>query len=996
MGDSTNTLFIEMAVAKGYVNRAHAEEALSIQLATAPDGDDRRQFLDILVEEGWMTREQVAEIQEQIENGSTHTGRIAGYKVLAKIGAGGMGTVYKAQNETTGELAALKVLPRRMAQKGDFVERFLREARAASSIESEHIVKIVDVGLSGGYHYLAMEYVEGESVDTTISIDGVVDERKALGIIHQIAHALRDAEAAHMVHRDIKPGNIIITEEGVAKLTDFGLARETADNSMTQVGMTLGTPNYMSPEQAKAVRSLDVRSDIYSLGVTFYHMLTGVVPFHGETSMLTMLKHLNEEPVAPMTRRDTLSKGCNDVVLKMLAKSRRDRYQTAEHLITDLALVMEGKPPQFAAPPAAAPTEPATVVAPRSGSSRFAEEIHKYTRVRWIKVGVTAFLILLAAIVITVGFSGGSKTPPKDPGDDKPRLTPFERDARAALDDAKRYAARNPDKLSTLIARFTAVEEKFGTSSVGDEAQRLRLEAQRKFDAAVGAALERCATAAEAAAEEGRFSDALAAYDRFPEALATPAAAERIRAAQDALRRRAEAREREARAAELFARAKQQTANRARTAQTLWELVRGYADTVFYSRTRPEIEAMLIDAETGHLSADSFLAAKPVALGSGQSELRYDFRDARQAADWSSVWRGRTVGRWPARAAYGEMTAEAGLVYFKMPLWGEFHVELRAKDLRAASVRFGMPEPVAPPQTNGIAFDWKRSGTGAVSSISRAGKRLGAERRFARFRVVGAVSIVIEARAGTLTIRTDDKVAHRVKLPAAATDGYLALAGFNQGARLTGVTVRVRFDRDRIRKELIEPIREAEAGRIRWAMAPRLVLLKGADAGRWTLSAPKHWTFAEGYASAAARVDARMTAGEAAWNDYVFSTTTRLGAAPKPVRLLFRWTEGTDKEHPRRGYYLELRAGNPGQPGKLALRRATGNETKTLAERPLELTDAEWYDVAVEARGSRLRALVRGQEVLRAEDTTYRAGGIGLASLGAGARFSEIAVKVAK
>jgi serine/threonine-protein kinase len=262
-----------------------------------------------------------------------------------------MGTIYKATREATGETVALKILPRRMAGRPDFVERFLRESKAVSKINSDHIVKMVDAGFSGGYYYFAMEFVEGESVDTTLLIDGAMDERRVLGIIHQVAFALRDAERAGIIHRDIKPGNILVGNDGVAKLTDFGLAHEIDAELPLQNGMTLGTPTYMSPEQALGV-PLDIRSDIYSLGVTFYYMVTGVVPFKGETSQATMLKHLNEPPVPPAARRLGLSAGCNSIVLKMLAKNRDDRYEGTDQLIRDLERLLEGKDPLFARPAA--------------------------------------------------------------------------------------------------------------------------------------------------------------------------------------------------------------------------------------------------------------------------------------------------------------------------------------------------------------------------------------------------------------------------------------------------------------------------------------------------------------------------------------------------------------------------------------------------------------------------------------------------------------------
>ena len=999
MDEPSDTLFIEMAVAKGYVNRAHVEEALNIERATEADGEGRRFLRGILADEGWMTRAQITDVDTQIQSGSTHTGKIEGYRVLSKIGQGGMGTVYKAEREATGETVALKVLPRRMAQKGDFVERFLREARAASRIKSAHLVKTVDVGFSGGYYYFAMEYVEGESVDTTISIDGAMDELKAVRIAHQMALALRDAERAGMVHRDIKPGNIIVTEDGVAKLTDFGLARETADDSVTQAGITLGTPNYMSPEQAKAVRALDVRSDIYSLGVTFYHMVTGSVPFHGDTSLLTMLKHLNEQPVAPITRRPGLSQGCNDVILKMLVKDRADRYRNADELITDLTLVTEGKPPQFAesTAPQFAPAGDALAAGP-SDASRFVEEIRRHSRVRWFKTGAMALFFALAVVLVYVLFlAGGGKGPPGT----KPAVNVkethavlVERNARTALGGARKFAARNPDALVAIVERYTTVETDHRNTSVGGDARRLRAEAQKKLDAAIAAALESCRAAAEAQVEQGRFAEAMAAYDAFPDALRTEQAAALIQQAKRALTQRADAARREAGAAERLAAARQTRGDHKRTAQTLWELVRGYANTEFYAAHRSEAEALLIEAETAHLTVDKALAVKPAAAAGGLSELRYDFRDAAQAEDWPTVWQTRSLGRWLVRPGPGaEMTADSGTAYFKIPVKGDFRAELEVRDGRAASVRFRMPDPAASPKTSGYRFDWKRSGAGAVSTVSYAGTQLGREKRAARFRTVGAVKFTLEVKGGVLTIWVGNDLAHRVTMTGAERSGYLVLAGFTAGARLSSIVLRCNLDRDWLQKEFVDPIKNAEIERIRWAMTPNVPLLEGRDAAAWSLSAPAHWTFAATYVSAAAGADCEMITGDPGWRDVVFGAKVLLGTRTGTARLLFRWT-GSGKT--TRGYYVELTANERGRPGRVRLYKAAGKKAEMLKESTLSVVGIEWYDVVVEARGARFRVLVRGREVLAAEDVAAGAGRVGLASLKCGARFSDITAKVVR
>ena len=993
MATPSDTLFIEMAVAKGYVTRARGEESLSMEEATKGDGENQRFLRDILVDEGWMTRQQVVEVDGLIDGGSARTGKIEGYKILSKIGQGGMGTVYKARQEADGKIIAMKVLPRKMALRAELVERFLREARAASHIKSEHIVRTLDVGFSGGYYYFAMEYVEGESVDTTLAIDGAMDESIAIGIASQMAFALRDAERAGMVHRDVKPGNIIVTLDGVAKLTDLGLARETSDDSMTQAGTTLGTPNYMSPEQAKAVRSLDVRSDIYSLGVTFYHMLTGAVPFHGDTSMLTMLKHLNEQPVAPITRRPDISQGCNDVILKMLMKDRNDRYRNAGELIVDLDLVMEGKPPKFAER-----TRPEPAQLQEKGGSgptdagRFVHEIRMHSRVRWFKTAAILFLVVLVGTVLAITFWPKEGTKPQDTGaatgNTEADNTAIERAARAALNGANKFAAENPGKLIAVVKRFAAVEEDYEETSIGSKARSRRIEAQTRLDAAVDEALKSCRAAADEHANEDRFTEAIAAYDKFPDSLRTKHAAAVIGRTTRALAARGRIVRSEAEAARLLAAAKQTRSDHKQTARTLWKLVRDHATTQFYAAHSAEAEALLIEAETARLTVDNIFAVKPAPAAAGTFELTYDFSDAAQAGDWPTTWRGRSLGRWTV--AQNEMTAESGFAHFKVPIDGDFKIELLARDARAASIRFHMPSPAASPRTNGYSFTWQRTGGGAVSTISHAGKKLGKEKRVARFRAIGGVKLSLEIKAGVLRAWAGNRLLHRVRTTGPESSGYLVLDGFTPNARLTSVTLRCKLGRAWLQEKVVDPIKKAAVERIRWAAMPGVTLLEGSDASKWTLSKPAHWTFAEGQASAAGGANCEMITGKPEWRDYVFSAKLSPGLRAGTARLLFRWSGRPGPGANVRGYCAEFDA----QTGRVRLLKVTGKKTQTLRESNLTTLGAEWYDVAVEARGTRIRVLVGGREVLSADDAAHGAVRAGLASRASGARFSHITAKV--
>ena len=993
MAAPSHALFIEMALAKGYVTRARAEEAVSMEEATEADGENQRFLRDILVDEGWMTKEQIAEIDSVIEDGAAPTGKIEGYRILSKIGQGGMGTVYKAKQEADGEIIALKVLPRKMAQRDDFVERFLREAQAASRIKSEHIVRTLDVGFSGGYYYFAMEYVEGESVDTTLAIDGAMDEATAVRIASQMAFALRDAERAGMVHRDMKPGNIIVTLDGVAKLTDLGLARETADDSMTQAGTTLGTPNYMSPEQARAVRSLDVRSDIYSLGVTFYHMVTGVVPFHGDTSMLTMLKHLNEQPVAPMTRRPGISQGCNDVILKMLTKDRNDRYRNASELIADLDLLMTGKAPHYAECTESVPVwaqDPAD--AGPTDATRFGEEIRRHSRVRWLKTAATLFLVVFIGVVVAVVLLPEKGTKPSGPkpagGDTDPHDTQAERTARAALVGAKQFAAQNPGALAAVAERFATVERDHAETSIGPKARRRQIEAQTRLDNAIDETLKACHAVADAMASKNRYTEAAAAYDGFPDSLRTKRSDALIREAKQALAAREAIARREIEAANLLAAARQTRTDHKKTAETLWKLVRDCADTRFFAAHRSEAQALLIEAETAQLTVDNVFAVKPAPAADGMSVLTYDFRDAAQAGDWLTTWQKRSLGRWPV--ARDEMTANSGNVYFKVPINGNFRIEFLARDIRAASIRFHMPDPAASPTTSGYSFSWKRVGGDAVSTVSHAGKPVGGEKRIARFRSIGGVMLRLEVKGGLLTAWAGNKLLHRVKATGPETSGYLVLAGFNIGARLTHITLRCRLERTWLQERVIDPVRNAAIERIRWATAPGVRLLKGADASEWTLSAPDHWKFARGHADAAAGTACEMITGEPKWSDVALAAKLSPGTRAGTARLLFRWAGGPGPGDEVRGYCAEFDV----RAGRVRLLKVTGKKTQTLKESNLTALGAEWYDVAVEARGKRLRVLVGGREVLSAEDAAYESGRVGMASLGCGARFSDITAKV--
>jgi eukaryotic-like serine/threonine-protein kinase len=254
----------------------------------------------VLVQKGIVTERQIQRIKQSVED-ARPTQQIPGYKLISKLGSGAMAVVYKARQLNLDRLVAIKVLPKEFTQNPDYVERFYKEGRAAAKLNHANIVGAIDVGEAGGYHYFVMEYVEGHTLYDELAKGKVFSEEEALRIIIQIANALAHAHEKGLIHRDVKPKNIMITPEGVAKLADMGLARVAADAQAAQaeVGRAFGTPYYISPEQIRGELNIDFRADIYGLGATLYHLVTGKVPFEGPTPAAVMHKHLKEPLVPP-------------------------------------------------------------------------------------------------------------------------------------------------------------------------------------------------------------------------------------------------------------------------------------------------------------------------------------------------------------------------------------------------------------------------------------------------------------------------------------------------------------------------------------------------------------------------------------------------------------------------------------------------------------------------------------------------------------------------
>lgn len=262
---------------------------------------------------------------------------IAGYRIDEKIGEGGSCVVFQAHDMKKDEQVAMKILKSNPnVDEERIVGRLMREAKVAGSIRHPNIIHIRDSGDWDGYYYIIMEYVNGETLREKILKTHIFELDEAMAIIEQVLEGLAAAHQKHFIHRDIKPDNIMVTPEGQAKITDFGLARGMhIDAHLTQTGQIIGTPYYMSPEQAQS-HKVDHRSDLYSLGATFYYIITGRVPFEGSTPIEIILKHISKAPDPPSKFNKTIPPEISQIVEKMMTKDRNERYQTAEDVLEDL------------------------------------------------------------------------------------------------------------------------------------------------------------------------------------------------------------------------------------------------------------------------------------------------------------------------------------------------------------------------------------------------------------------------------------------------------------------------------------------------------------------------------------------------------------------------------------------------------------------------------------------------------------------------------------
>jgi len=430
--------------------------------------------------------------------------RIADYTIVAKLGKGGMGWVFKGIHIETGKEAAIKILPPEMAKDEKFVTRFLREAQAATVLHHKNIVRVYEAGQYQSIYYIALELIDGETVAHAMEREKTIPLRQTLDIVYQVAEGLAYAHQRGIVHRDIKPANIMVTKDGVAKIMDMGLAKWTRGERFhdpTRPGFTVGSPAYMSPEQVLEPESLDGRTDIYSLGATLFHMLTGRPPHLGRDAQEVMVKIVKSEVNYPEEMPDMVVR----LLKKMLAKKRSDRFRNAEALIKALVQVMHhfGMNVSPTQKRRARPTPPTVK---RNFLLRPAKaERRRKTPLLPILVGAAVLLLtILVAVSSSSRFPYHKTTqtrtnhirhsrppqhpqvkPPVEPPPLKSHDETRKKEAQKALSKALKWCREHPDELMEAYRRLEKVRAEYGTivgAEITDHMEELAGKLKNRID----------------------------------------------------------------------------------------------------------------------------------------------------------------------------------------------------------------------------------------------------------------------------------------------------------------------------------------------------------------------------------------------------------------------------------------------------------------------------------------------------------------------------------
>jgi serine/threonine protein kinase len=429
---------------------------------------------------------------------------LGGYKISEKIGSGGMGTVYKAEQLSMNRNVALKVLYQRYSTDETFVKRFIREARNAGGLNHANIVRVYDVGQEKGFYYMSQEFVQGRSVHQILVTEGKLEPERALDIVIQTARALEHAQKNSIIHRDVKPENIIVDEEGHIKLADLGLAKKigiTQDAAVTFEGQVMGTPQYMSPEQVVDTSTVDHRSDIYSLGASFYFMVTGRRPFEGKTAMEAMVAVIHEEINFTREQLTFVPKQVVKVIEKMTAKNLDKRHQTATKLLRELEYI-RNRPLTLhttVAPPKPCAVRTAAARREREPSSALDKKASNYLWLAAVAAGLLLVIGLWAAFSTPekdktqnppVQFTQDDQEkqkqlpppPPPPPDETIVKKPAIESEAKKKFEEVRKLIGEHPEEYAEQIVRLQEIFQGYPSSKYASNAETLYNQIIKKLD----------------------------------------------------------------------------------------------------------------------------------------------------------------------------------------------------------------------------------------------------------------------------------------------------------------------------------------------------------------------------------------------------------------------------------------------------------------------------------------------------------------------------------
>jgi serine/threonine-protein kinase len=494
----TDEVFARFLIQIGGATPEQIKAAQDAQAVAAKSGQ-RVALADVLIQRGIITPAIKENVEKKATGQQPAIQKLKQYRLIRKLGEGGMGVVYLAEDTDLQRKVAIKVLPKRFVSDAQSLTRFKREAHAAGKLNHDNIVGAYDAGEDAGHHFYVMEYCEGEPLNVILKRQKSLALDKALDIVTQIAQGLKHAHDQGLIHRDIKPANVFITGAGVAKILDLGLTKELNDSEnsfATQTGVALGTPHYISPEQAQGKQDIDGRTDIYSLGATYYHLITGQTPFFGATSALIMSKHINEQLPNPQDIREDAPDSVAHIIANMMAKNREDRYRNCGELLEDLERVRKGEEPssqaldaQKTSIAARARTARKPGAGPQSDGSRrkrtgepreIAPSAGDNKQTLYIAAGATVLVVGVVIALMSQGQNHPQVTLKPDVVDNKKR----DEEVAQRLDEERHRARLDEDRLKAEQVRLDEDRRKL------DEEKR-KIEDERKRTEAAQAAAQR-------------------------------------------------------------------------------------------------------------------------------------------------------------------------------------------------------------------------------------------------------------------------------------------------------------------------------------------------------------------------------------------------------------------------------------------------------------------------------------------------------------------------